>query len=84
MDLTPWELARRIDGYKARIDAKRFFYAAYVTVPVINSGHPKHAVSIKKVVPDLYKHHAELSEEGKESLMKLMEEQERRRKDGKS
>lgn len=85
MSLTPWEIGRMLEGYAAREKERAKFQLSFATVPIVNAaGHPKRPVTAKKLAPTLFMEQAETPEETKTSLMKLMEEQERRRKDGKS
>lgn len=66
-----------------RMKEKRLFYAAYVTAPVINSGHPKRPVTVQKIVPDIFEDRpVQASKEQVENLKRFADEQERRRKHG--
>lgn len=81
--LTPYELNMRISGYEERMKQQRIFYANFVTAPIINAaGHPKHPVTVRKLLPDDFRDDSQVSEEQANSLMKFAEEQERRRRNG--
>lgn len=53
-EATPWEITRRIEGYNARMKARRMFTVSFITAPVINSGMraPKHLVVPETLLPD--------------------------------
>lgn len=73
----------RIHGYQERMKQQRIFYADFITVPIINAaGHPKHPITVKKLLPDDFAEDVSVREEQKNSLMKFAEEQERRRQNG--
>ncbi len=83
--LTPYELNMRISGYEERMKRQRIFYANFVTAPIINAaGHPKHPVTVKKLLPDDFGNGSpgKVSQEQADSLRKFAEEQERRRQNG--
>ena len=81
--LTPYELNMRISGYEERMKQQRIFYAKFVTAPIINAAwHPKHPVTVKKLLPDDFGDDYPVSKEQAHNLMKFAEEQERRRQNG--
>ncbi len=78
--LTPYEINMRIKGYEERLKQQRLFYANFVTVPIINAaGHPKHPVTVKKLLPNDFSQDIHVSKKQAEGLLKFAEEQERRR-----
>ncbi|WP_235819598.1 hypothetical protein [Acidaminococcus timonensis] len=78
---TPWEIQRRIEGYGARMKAKRMFTASYITAPVINAGYrsPKRPVTPEKILPDDFRT-PEAQDERDEWLAIAKAEEERREK----
>ena len=80
---TPWEIARRMEGYRDRMKTRRIFTASFVTAPVINAGYsrPKRPVTARKLVPGDFTHE-EISAADKARFLKISAEAEKRRNHG--
>lgn len=76
---TPWEIARRIEGYSARMKNRRVFTASFVTAPIVNAGYraPKKPVTPEKILPGDF-NEKQSSKDRKEWLEMARREEERR------
>ncbi|MCR5440261.1 MAG: alkaline phosphatase family protein [Selenomonas sp.] len=82
--LSPWEIDRRLEGFGRRQKNKRLFTASFVTAPIINSGHPKHPVTARKLIPADFRNELPLDDGKVERLKKLANKIEGRRNRGRS
>ena len=82
--LSPWEIDRRLEGFARRQKNKRLFTASFVTAPIINSGHPKHPVTARKLIPADFRNELPMDDGKVERLKKLANKMEGRRHRGRS
>lgn len=85
--VTPYEIMRRVEGYKERMKNRRIFTASFLTAPLINSSYraPKRAVSVKKLLPGDFE--TEIPKEKLDHMLEVVKEaekEEERRKNGRS